>query len=92
MSEERLAACDSHTWTGVDGTSDNQYVNLFKSVKSVIEEKEEYSIAPPKSPTSKKGLLRIGVESAGSLLWGTDPECIELFRFLFALRSLCRTR
>ena len=91
VSEERLAACDSHTWTCVD-TADNQYVNLFKNVKRVIKEKEEYSIAPPKSSASKKGLLRIGVESAGSLLWGTDPECTELFRFLFALRSLCRTR
>ena len=91
VSEERLAACQSHTWTCVD-TADNQYVNLFKNVKSVIEEEEEYSIAPPRSSASKKGLLRIGVESAGSLLWGTDPECTELFRFLFALRSLCRTR
>ena len=91
VSEERLAACDSHTWTCVDA-ADNQYVHLFKNVKRVIEEQEEYSIAPPKSSASKKGLLRIGVESAGSLLWGTDPECTELFRFLFALRSLCRTR
>ena len=92
ISEERLAACDSHTWTCDDNAADNQYVELFKKVKDVIEESEEYSIAPPKSSATKKGLLRIGVESAGSLLWGTDPECTELFRFLFALRSLCRTR
>ena len=88
ISEERLAACDSHTWTCVDSV-DNQYVNLFAQVKKVVGEREEYSIMPP---SSKKGLLRIGVQGVGSLLWGTDPECTELFRFLFALRSLCRTR
>ncbi|GCB74214.1 hypothetical protein scyTo_0003302 [Scyliorhinus torazame] len=71
------------------------YVKLLRSIQRVIRE-EGFDGACPQ--TKQRNILRIGIHSLGSLLWGEDiglSENIEhaynLTKFLYALRGLLRT-
>ncbi|XP_038663796.1 elongator complex protein 4 isoform X1 [Scyliorhinus canicula] len=71
------------------------YVKLLRSIQRIIRE-EGFDGACPQ--TKQRNILRIGIHSLGSLLWGEDiglSENIEhaysLTKFLYALRGLLRT-
>ncbi|XP_067850294.1 elongator complex protein 4 [Heptranchias perlo] len=71
------------------------YVKLLRSIQRVIRE-EGFDGACPQ--TKQRNILRIGIHSFGSLLWGEDiglsgsPEhAYSLTKFLYALRGLLRT-
>ncbi|XP_078405545.1 elongator complex protein 4 isoform X2 [Cetorhinus maximus] len=71
------------------------YVKLLRSIQRVIRE-EGFDGACPQ--TKQRNILRIGIHSLGSMLWGEDiglgenPEhAYSLTKFLYALRGLLRT-
>ncbi|XP_067902699.1 elongator complex protein 4 [Heterodontus francisci] len=71
------------------------YVKLLRSIQRVIRE-EGFDGACPQ--TKQRNILRIGIHSLGSLLWGEDVGLSEnakhayaLTKFLYALRGLLRT-
>ncbi|XP_048341483.1 elongator complex protein 4 isoform X2 [Sphaerodactylus townsendi] len=71
------------------------YTRLLHSIQKVIYQKGFDGSIPQKK---ERNVLRIGIQSLGSVLWGDDICCSEnpqnihsLTRFLYALRSLLRT-
>ncbi|XP_051885337.1 elongator complex protein 4 [Pristis pectinata] len=71
------------------------YVKLLRAIQRVIRE-EGFDGASPQ--TKQRNILRIGIHSLGSVLWGDDvglnenPEsAYSLTKFLYALRGLLRT-
>ncbi|XP_069758928.1 elongator complex protein 4 isoform X3 [Narcine bancroftii] len=71
------------------------YVKLLRAIQRVIRE-EGFDGASPQ--TKQRSILRIGIHSFGSVLWGDDvglnenPESVcSLTKFLYALRGLLRT-
>nr|AGD98726.1 elongation protein 4-like protein [Callorhinchus milii] len=71
------------------------YIKLLRSIQSVVR-KEGFDGACPQ--TKPRNILRIGIHSLGSLLWGEEvglsenPEhSCSLTKFLYALRGLLRT-
>ncbi|XP_053304841.1 elongator complex protein 4 [Spea bombifrons] len=108
MPPELLQAVRTHTFylpnvTSLDGDesmcSDHamtcDYLQLLKSIQQVIHEGGYDGSSPQKR---QKNILRVGLQSLGSVLWGDDICCNEcprnlhsLTRFLYALRGLLRT-
>ncbi|KAM6172493.1 elongator complex protein 4 [Erethizon dorsatum] len=71
------------------------YMTLLEFIKKVISEGGVDGSNPQKK---QKNILRIGIQSLGSPLWGDDACCAEtcdssrsLTRFLYVLRGLVRT-
>uniref|UniRef100_UPI00398F4833 elongator complex protein 4 isoform X2 n=1 Tax=Pristiophorus japonicus TaxID=55135 RepID=UPI00398F4833 len=71
------------------------YIKLLRSIQRVIREEGFDGVCPQ---TKQRNILRIGIHSLGSLLWGEDiglsenPEhAYSLTKFLYALRGLLRT-
>ncbi|GLH08842.1 Putative elongator complex protein 4 [Gryllus bimaculatus] len=73
----------------IDGTHLNgnnaYYEELLESIQQRIKNGQFYSEDSPK----KRNVLRIGVQSLGSLLWGRDST--NLILFLYKLRSLLQS-
>ncbi|XP_039605515.1 elongator complex protein 4 [Polypterus senegalus] len=71
------------------------YIKLLRFIQGVIH-KEGFDRACPQSKT--RNILRIGIHSLGSVLWGDDICCKDdplyvysLTKFLYGLRGLLRT-
>ncbi|XP_062917702.1 elongator complex protein 4 isoform X1 [Mobula hypostoma] len=71
------------------------YVKLLRAIQRVIREEGFDGTGPQ---TKQRNILRIGIHSLGSVLWGDDvglnenPEsAYSLTKFLYALRGLLRT-
>ncbi|XP_072448692.1 elongator complex protein 4 isoform X1 [Chiloscyllium punctatum] len=71
------------------------YVKLLRSIQRVIREEGFDGVCPQ---IKQRNILRIGIHSLGSLLWGEDIDVHEnpkhacgLTKFLYALRGLLRT-
>ncbi|XP_077178071.1 elongator complex protein 4 [Paroedura picta] len=71
------------------------YSRLLRSIQKVIYQEGFDGSIPQKK---QRNILRIGIQSLGSVLWGDDICCNEnpqnihsLTRFLYALRGLLRT-
>nr|XP_056707911.1 elongator complex protein 4 [Euleptes europaea] len=71
------------------------YTRLLHSIQKVIYQEGFDGSIPQKK---QRNILRIGIQSLGSVLWGDDICCNEnpqnihsLTRFLYALRGLLRT-
>ncbi|XP_053545295.1 elongator complex protein 4 [Bombina bombina] len=105
MSPEMLHSAKSHsffmpqenlfdqTFCNTEMTCD--YSQLLQSIQRVIHQEGFDGTNPQKR---QKNILRIGIQSLGSVLWGDDicteehPENMHsLTRFLYALRGLLRT-
>nr|XP_060622241.1 elongator complex protein 4 isoform X1 [Anolis sagrei ordinatus] len=71
------------------------YTRLLRSIQKVIYQQGYDGSVPQKK---ERNILRIGIQSLGSVLWGDDICCTEnpqsinrLTKFLYALRGLLRT-
>ncbi|XP_041131855.1 elongator complex protein 4 isoform X1 [Polyodon spathula] len=72
------------------------YIKLLRSIQGVIHKEGFDGAGPQNKPRS---ILRIGVHSLGSALWGDDDICCKenpehahsLTTFLYSLRALLRT-
>ncbi|XP_069479646.1 elongator complex protein 4 isoform X1 [Ambystoma mexicanum] len=103
MSPEMLQSSQCHCFFLPEETLDSTpsicgmtyaYTRLLKSIHSVIH-KEGFDGSCPQKKT--KNVLRIGIQSLGSPLWGDDICCSDqphhmhsLTKFLYALRCLLR--
>ncbi|NXH13139.1 ELP4 protein, partial [Bucco capensis] len=76
------------------GNMNNAYARLLQSIHRIISQEGFDGSDPQKKPRT---ILRLGIQSLGSLLWGDDicsndtPEDIHsLTKFLYVLRGLLR--
>ena len=77
--------CDAGTdW------KNSEYDKLMKNIKNKAE--SGGFIIDPSRPGDNKSVLRIGVQSVGSAVWGgLETQTSHVSRFLFSLRSLLRS-
>ncbi|XP_028812617.1 elongator complex protein 4 [Denticeps clupeoides] len=86
---------EAHSETGALSPMTEAYASLLKSIHGVIH-KEGFDGATPQSKV--RNIMRLGLHSLGSTLWGDDLCCREkpthghaLTTFLYALRGLLRS-
>ncbi|XP_071974680.1 elongator complex protein 4 isoform X2 [Engystomops pustulosus] len=106
MSPDMLQSAKTHCFylpnivapEGTDGSSSEMscdYLQLLHSIQTVVHQGGFDGSNPQKG---QKNILRIGIQSMGSVLWGDDictheqPQNLHtLTRFLYALRGLLRS-
>ncbi|XP_060118922.1 elongator complex protein 4 [Heteronotia binoei] len=90
LPEEKALCPDTNSCNLASG-----YRSLLHSIQKIIYQEGFDGSIPQKK---QRNILRIGIQSLGSILWGDDICCNEnpqnihsLTRFLYALRGLLRT-